>query len=282
MKIFSKIWTLLKLRDSKLQKNPLDKVEFTHYYFKQISEKYPTISYELVEPLTIKAITAKGTQVYHHLDNSFREYQMDLNDLDKILERYITASGNLYKEPKDIDKNRIVPIIKPIDYFEQLESFTGPEDSENLPNLVWEPYNEGLIIVYAEDQENTINYFHKEEFEKLKIEKQDLKELSIRNLEEIVPKIERSGENGSYMLIAGGDYEASLILMTDLWNSDNFAVDGDLVIAIPNRDLVLITGSNNYEQLKHWETFVHECYDTGNHPVSPNFFQWNGERFILI
>lgn len=73
-----------------------------------------------------------------------------------------------------------------------------------------------------------------------------LKVASVFNLERILPEMKRydAGE-GVFMLVAGGDYEASLLLFDNLWVSGTFPVNGDYVIAVPTKDVLLITGLND-------------------------------------
>ena len=49
---------------------------------------------------------------------------------------------------------------------------------------------------------------------------------------------------------AGGNYEASLLLIDDIWSSGQVKVNGDIVVAIPTRDVLLVTGSRNRSGLK--------------------------------
>lgn len=51
------------------------------------------------------------------------------------------------------------------------------------------------------------------------------------------------------MLVADGNYEASLLLADEIWQSKQIPVKGDYVVAIPSRDTLLITGSEDVENL---------------------------------
>jgi uncharacterized protein YtpQ (UPF0354 family) len=53
---------------------------------------------------------------------------------------------------------------------------------------------------------------------------------------EPVPKIE---------MRAGGQYESSLLLAENIWSSGQIEVDGDVVVAVPAKDALLVTGSGN-------------------------------------
>ncbi|MGX1930629.1 DUF1444 family protein [Flagellimonas sp. 2504JD4-2] len=257
----------------------LTEIQYTERYLEVISSKHPNVTYTVIEPLVLKATYGKDGEVTHYLDNSYSEYRLTPNDLDEIMERYTKASTDIYDWDKDIRVDRIVPIIKPSDYFEQLRDVAHDVEDYKDPDLVWEPYNEGLIIVYAEDRENNIKYFNQKEFDQLNVSRDTLLEFSVNNLNKVIPEIGTVGGNGNYGLVAGGDYEASLILYTELWTKENFEVDGDIVIAIPNRDLVFITGSNDKDNLTKNKAIVQDTYENGNHLVSPNFYKWSGQKF---
>lgn len=278
MRVVTKILTLLNFVSCGFQSQLMNEERFTNYYFECISNKYPGVTYEISSSLTLKA-TKDGKEVFHYLDNVFKEYKLEPKRLKETIDKYVEGSEELYKEQIEIDINRIVPMIKPKKYLEIVTKLREEIKTEKS-DLVWETYNEELIIIYAEDKEKSISYFNQEDFEKSGIERRKLKDIAIENLSEIIPKIEKSGDEGNYMLIAGGTFEASMILMKDIWNSDNFKVDGEIVIAIPNRDLVFITGSNNSIQIERLEKIVEESYENGNHSITSKFFKWNGEKFM--
>lgn len=258
------------------QSQKLTEEQFTDKYLEKISKQYPNVNFEIKEPLVI---TAKfgDEELTHYLDNSFKEYNLSPNELNEILERYVNSSGSLYERDDEININQIIPTIKPSSYFEELK-----QSGIDTLDLIWENYNEDLIIIYAEDKGNSFKYFNNDEFKKLNIQKDTLLNFAINNLKNIIPDIEKVGENGDYGLIAGGDYEANLILLKTLWTKENFDVDGDIIIAIPNRDLVFITGSNNKTSIQKLKKSIDEYYNTGNHPISNSFYRWNGNRFEKV
>lgn len=261
------------------QPNVLTESQYTKEYIKVMKKKYPHVNYEIVEPLILKATYKEGEEVTHYLDNSYRDYKLDPREINVVIERYSNASGEVYNKNKEINLNSIVPVIKPRDYLEQLKTLGNSVKDYKVPELIWEPYNEDLIIVYAEDKEESIHFFNQEEFEKLKISKDTLLEFSLNNLNSVLPKIEKVGENGNFGLIAGGNYEVSLMLVTSIWTKQNFEVNGEIVIAIPNRDLVFITGSNDNEAIEKLKGKIKESFKTGHHSISTSFYKWNGNKF---
>lgn len=252
--------------------------DFTRIYMDSLKKIYPTVNFKIVSDLTIKA-ELNSKNFTHYLDNAFKEYKLQPDSLTEIIKKYINSSSELYKVQADININRIIPIIKPIDYLLDLQNLSKEQGNEKEPWIVYEKYNDDLIVVYGEDTEKSIRYFTQDDFKGLGINKDTLLDFSIKNLNAILPDIQRMGGNGSYGIAAGGDYEASLILMTSIWTNENFPVDGDFVIAIPNRDLLFVTGSNNKAEVERIKGIALDSYKTGNHQVSPYLFRLNGKKF---
>lgn len=254
----------------------LTEKQFTETYFEVISERYSEVDFEITEPLTL---TSKygDQELTHFLDNSYKEYNLEPDQLHEIIERYADTFEGLFELNAAIEINHIVPMIKSLSYVEELN-----QNDIGVPNLLWEPYNEDLIIVYAEDQGHSFKYLNTDDFDALNIDKDTLLAFAIDNLNQIIPDIDKVGEDGEYGLIAGGDYEANLILFTSIWTKENFDVDGDIVVAIPNRDLIYITGSNNKVGIENLKKEVDKFYNTGNHPISNSFYRWTGHQFEKV
>jgi len=86
--------------------------------------------------------------------------------------------------------------------------------------------------------------------------------------------IKRDGSDGVYMFTAGGNYEASIILLDSLWTKENLPVKGDFVIAIPSRDVLMITGSNDKAGINEAKRTRQKDLRPGNYPISP--YLYNG------
>jgi len=252
--------------------------EFTELYINALLKKYPDAKFDIIDNLTIKA-DYNGKEFSHYLDNAFKDYKMQPDSVDEVVKRYVASSRDLYKEPEPINTNNIVPIIKPIDYLEDLKQLSKENGEEKEPWVVYEKYNSALIIVYGENTETSIKYFTQEDFGKLSIPKDSLRSLAVKNLKEILPEIQSKGDNGTFMVTAGGDFEASLILLTRIWTDDNFKVNGDIVVAIPNRDMLMITGSKDEQGIKTIKDITDDSFTNGNYQVSPHLFKWDGLKF---
>lgn len=253
--------------------------QFTEKYKDALEAKYPNVVYTIIGNLAIQG-DYDGKDVKHYLDNAYKEYQLSPDNFEGIVHKYSGSTEELYREYDAIQIDAIIPLIKPIAFLESLRELSRQNGLEKEPWVVYEQYNDQLVIVYAEDTPKSIRYFTQEEFDKMGIPKEDLFLMAVENLFRILPPMQRQGGEGLYLVTAGGDFEACLILLGGIWNNENFPVQGDLVVSIPNRDMLIVSGSEEHEKLQVLKEITKEAYTNGHHSLSPYLYKWDGERFV--
>lgn len=194
---------------------------------------------------------------------------------------FMPLVSQLLNAQMSITADQIVPVIKSANYALAIEQQVSKQiGTEKTLSLVYEKYNDQLIIVYAIDLQSGTAYLNQSNLENLHIHKDSLRPLAIRNLDRILTtKIELQGKDGKYMFTSGGDYEASMILLDHLWTKEKIKIDGDFVIAIPNRDLLLITGSDDKAGILKIKNMASSYWKERNYPVSEFLFKRNGTTF---
>lgn len=254
----------------------LTKEEFAKLYVDSLIKKHPTVKFELGPDLTITS--KKDDHDYkHYIDNMFIAYQNEPDSINAIIDRYAVIVAEMFEDRKPITIGNIIPVIKPIEYLDDVSNLVS--DGKSFP-LLTEKYNNQLIILFAQDTENSLRYLTEDDFKTLAITKDSLKSIALRNFDSLVPDIQRQGDAGLFMLTAGGNHEATLILLSSIWNKEDLPVDGDFIIAIPNRDMLLITGSKNKIGINKIKEIVADSYHTGNYQISELLFKWNGSKFL--
>ncbi|MCC6123715.1 MAG: DUF1444 family protein [Pirellulales bacterium] len=256
--------------------------DFTSAYASKMTSEAPKLKVIIKAPLQLRVINAHEKESTAFLDNAYREYKLDQSNLTGLLERYVKASLETARDSdKEITSSRIVPIIKDRNYLEETkkalaEKGFAMEDFDQVYGL----YNDELVILYAEDTTNNIRYLTKKAFESLKLEMPELRAFAVKNLKNLLPKIELHGSNGTYMMTAGGTYEASLLLFDSIWQSGQVKVDGDIIVAIPSRDLLLITGSKNEEGLEKLQQAACETVKNGAYQLTTQLFVYKNGTFV--
>ncbi len=258
------------------KKKKLTETEFSTKFANELLKRVEGLKIVSINELEITAEFEASNEFRHFLDNCYNEYSNEPKEINEILEKYLNGAQTLYLPKESIIIDNIIPIIKDRRFLQDLEDINA--DFEQ--NHIFEFYNSELVIFYAEDKENCINYLTKEDLKVLEISLKFLKEKAIENLNNLL-SIERSGDDKYYMITAGGNYESSIILL-DIWDVENFPVDGNIVIGIPARDILLITGSNDSENLHRMYDVVNQINQTGDHLVSNKLFELNNGKFEVI
>jgi uncharacterized protein YtpQ (UPF0354 family) len=171
-----------------------------------------------------------------------------------------------------ISKEAIVPQVKDELYFSQItERFGKP------PDVVREHLVADLWIVYAIDSPKAITTMKPDQLREVGVQQNELRELAKANLKRILPPVERHGDGSSYfMLTAGGDYVASLLLYEEIWDQQNEDVDGSIIAVVPSRDVILFTGSGNQHGLEEMRNSVKRIHETGAYLVSDTLLKRTG------
>jgi uncharacterized protein YtpQ (UPF0354 family) len=277
--IFSSMFGLYVLAET-----AINEAEFTKKYVSVVKKKAAGIKAEIKSSLEIEFTTSNGEKATTYLNNAYNEYLSSPNDIDDIMERYSTAlSVTNSTLNEDLGKERIFPVIKDIEYIRQITELMKRKEENGKFPFYYQKLNEVLYVLYAFDTPSSIRYMPKEDIEKLGVKEDSLLGLSKANLRKAIPSLQVQGDPSTFsMLIADGTYEASFLLFDDLWTKEQFPVQGDIVVYVPSRDLVLITGSKDSEGLEKVRSIVHNPETQWSHTVSEIGFIRSGNEWKVF
>ena len=266
------------------QSSLLTPLQFTENFVAEIKKSAPQITVTVVRPLELKASAQGANENSVFLDNAYANYKSDPQAGNAIIQKYVAALVETSAHTQaPVDPSRIVPVIKDKTYLGEVrQSVKARGGSPEKFMTVYEEYNSELWIFYAEDSPKNIRYLSDNDLAALKLERNTLRELAVKNLRQLLPEPTLVGTNGLYMMHAGGDYEASLILADSIWQAGTIKVDGDLVIAIPSRDVLLITGSSNHAGLKKVRDLAEKTMKEAPYRLTPDLFVYRRGKFELF
>lgn len=246
---------------------------FTQEFATVLRAALPRYKVEIVEALQIRITDPKGETSTAFLDNAYNEYLADPDARQELLEHRVGAwVESIATDDVPLDPKNIVPIIKERGWVEQAISTAKSRGTAVDAGQVFEDFNEELVIVYAEDTPRNVRYFSAKDLAEAGVERSKLRALAISNLRRVLPRLEPHHGQVYSMLTADGNYEASLLLFDELWNKSDFKVDGDIVVAIPARDLLLITGSRNAEGIARLREIADQITASGTYTISDQLF----------
>lgn len=241
--------------------------EFTKECAKEFRAAPTVLNVMIVEDLQLKVTSKESTTADVFLQNAYVSYKLEPKEMKSIIQNFVhTLLESVFDDEHAIAKDKILPVIR---------------HKELLQNAkyVHENYNGELVLLYAEDLPNGIQFITEEALEKSNIQVKDLRAIALANLEPLFDKIEIHGENGLYMLTAGGSYETSLLLLDRLWSHSKLSVKGDFVIGVPNRDILVATGSNDEEGISKAKSIAEKSYRELSYPVSSRLFIYRDGKF---
>jgi uncharacterized protein YtpQ (UPF0354 family) len=254
--------------------------EFTRELAESLRQARTGLTVVIVRDLELKVTSPGGRDSTSFLDNAYDTYKQDPKAKTNVILRFVAAGLETIDGLRDgVDRTRIIPVIKDRPWLEETRQALVSRGAKEIPEHVFEDFSPDLIIVYAEDSPKNIRYLTPADLEQVKIERGELRALACENLKRLLPKIERHGTNGLYMVTAGGDYEASLLLLDSMWSGGPMDVQGDIVVAIPTRDLLLVTGSQNTPGIEKVKQMVKEASSSGSYRLSPKLFVYRDGKF---
>lgn len=146
----------------------------------------------------------------------------------------------------------------------------GHEDSP-----VFREIGGGLRVSYVVDQDDVFEFITHGHLAAQGVTADHLHELGVANLRKAVDALEvRVHSAPSYFaVIAGGNYEASLLLLDEFWD-DAFRpfVGGPYAVAVPARDVLAFGDASDPESLAELRALIQRVWPDGDHLLSDRLF----------
>ena len=132
------------------------------------------------------------------------------------------------------------------------------------------PLAGGLVVGLAYDAERTITSIYRDHFEKWGVGLEEAFKAAKENLWEKTDPNKFAGQDGVYWSEWNDSYDSSRILLTELIY--RLSVDGDPVAFVPNRDHLVVTGTNHSVGLAAILRRGIESHFKHGHPLSPDLY----------
>jgi uncharacterized protein YtpQ (UPF0354 family) len=255
----------------------LSRRAFTEEIAKALRTAVPSVTVTVERDLEIELRYPNGQNITAELTTSYNAYAKEPQRLKGLIDLHIErlATDEWTKAQVKLDHSTIVPVVKNRKWLEDAERqiiAAGVQQKQLVEDFV-----DDLVVAYAEDTPKMFRYIARHEY---KGKWEHLRPLALQNLKRLVPKIEIRGMNQYVTVVsAGDDYTSSLLLVDPFWSSpERFKVRGDVVVAIPARDVILVTGSAS-GKIKEFRGLVANLYAQEPHAVSQTLLVHRNKRF---
>ncbi|MFC4309534.1 DUF1444 family protein [Steroidobacter flavus] len=253
--------------------------QFTEEFRAALAAAIPNATVTVAEPLhlTIKVPEREAARAF--LDNAYSEYSGNPKAKADLIARYVASFAESTKGSGPLNPQQIVPVIKDRAWSKEMQRAAKARGVDGPALQVIEDLNQDLVIVYAEDTPQNIRYFGPDDLQDAGVQKEKLRALAVENLRRILPPAEAVNGPLFSMLTAGSDYVPSLLLLDEIWSGDKLKVEGEIVIAVPTRDVLLFTGSNNKEGVKKLREVARKAHADGPYSLTDRLFVYRRGKF---
>ena len=284
--IFFICMIVLAVACSKKQEKPraglAEKVEAK---IKQIAPKFEV---EIADPATLKVKTDQELEATISLDNlklacsSQPEGcpQMTDNFVEKIVSSLKAAQG-----PAELKPEMIRAVLKNQEYMDGLQEVykQSPPEKRADNKIVSRKFMAGLHIVYVIDSPGSMRQLSVGDMKEMKLDEEKVHARAIANMEKAlgdIPKADAPELPGLFVVTAGDSYEAARFLLHRKWEKIARELEGDLIVAIPTRDLVFFTGSADENRVRILTEMAKRVVDREPYSLTDQLFKWTPKGWV--
>lgn len=264
--------------------------DFSSGFMLKMKQKNPLVEEVSLDKLEVKWKYSSSNEIHLTLlDNAYSEYVQNPHSLDKILDKYANSTLSSVELPKQdssevstfdikvVTSDQILPLIKDGFFVRSLREKVDISDE-----IVYESLNSELFIVYAIDDGSTLRYLLMSDMEKVGLQRNELRALSIKNLMSQVEVLVED-EASHYRIVSDGNFDASFLLVSEVWTKENFPnINGNIWVAVPSRDMLLVADSSNPFGVTFLKQKIQEVINRSEHPISDKIFEFRNGLFMIL
>ncbi|HEU4781444.1 MAG TPA: hypothetical protein VFS58_16300 [Steroidobacteraceae bacterium] len=216
------------------------------------------------------------------LHRAYAEFEKDPDECDEILARWVRSIEYMWSPPKPIDPKDIVPMIKDRSWL-AAQMMPGQEipPRDSAESFWIDDYNEELVVVYAV-QHNGFSYPPRSDLLAVGVNPGNIRELALENLRARTPDRKVASVSGSWMITAGGNFEASLLIDETTWSDPRLSQTDTLLVAVPERDGLFACTDPSVPAVWNLASMASHGVRTQPYPITAHLLVRKDQRFELL
>jgi len=256
------------------EKELLSENEFTELIIKKLSDRIEGV--KTISQHQLNIITEYRNQIFDFTYiKCYEDYLRRPHLIDETIDNYLHVTVDTHMPKERVKTEKILPVFKGKEAVEILS-----HGHPGFEKMIFDRYNEELSIYYVESKDKLLYFIQKNDLADLNYSIEDLRAKALENLT-AYPGINIDGDEGLYAVKHEGEFSSSLILVK-IWNHENFSVLGDIVVAIPNQNIVYVTGSKDKNNIAKLHDFIGQLKEEGLSIVSEKLFVYREDRFEVF
>jgi hypothetical protein len=222
---------------------------------------------------SLKVNWPDGANSAINLANMWVECLQAPDERRSIIERFLRIVVNQQIDDERIDIQNILPLVREATWIEYL----GDERegvTEHLAGDLW--------VAYGIDRPESTAILRRTDAQKLRLEANELRHLALDNLARLLPDA-NIWQHDEWIEISANDsvYSCGLLLLDSFWDELETRVRGDLVVVVPTRDILLVTGSASSAGITAIRAEADSIIDNSHHVVSNTLLRRTNGQWVV-
>lgn len=265
----------------------LGQTEFTDRFVSDVKTHFADAQIKVLAPLQVQLKMPGGSKYTAFLDNAYSQYLSSPASLDAILRSQIETIKPDDQLVSAKAGASIFAVLKSRDYVavakKQLAQAGFPD--KDFP-MVYEKLNEDLFAFYVFDNDKGMSFITKRDLAEIQVRGDALRAIARANLEKYFDRnnlhIKRlqHGTAKIYAVAVDENYEASTLLIPRYWDKSTFDVPGKIVVYVPARNLVLVTGSEDAEGVRIASQIAKRGHAELGYAISPEGYVFEAGAWV--
>lgn len=169
-------------------------------------------------------------------------------------------------------KDKIYPWIK-----KMINSESNDNQKEITVDIPEKSFLADLFIIFVVDSGDCFNVLQRSQMPE-KMSEEELYELAVNNLANNIRFTLQPTNYGGYGIIADGNHEAGALCLNYLWEFCAEQIGENLIIAVPSKDMVLMVGQSQIEELNKMKILSSDIVRSGNKTLTEHLFLYSVEQ----
>ena len=250
----------------------LSKSEFAKLYADRVRAAIPGTKAVMVGELTVK-VTGEGLDAVSHLDNAYAVYLRDPSAVNDLFDRRILTLREIAARSDNIDVQNVIACVRSTNFGVDI----GKSKSIPRKRIVGD-----LFQYLCLDSKASIMILDVQAVNRLQRDRKNLENIAIRNVLRLSGPVRFQSGEEIILVTSGGDYEASLILVREVWKDLSDYLGSDMVFAVPNRDILVVARASSEKAVEVLKSSARRSFSNGSYPVSRKIYRWKNGRMSVL
>jgi uncharacterized protein YtpQ (UPF0354 family) len=253
---------------------------------RRFQEVAPQVQVTVVDANTLRIKHRDGTEGTVSLDNLRVTCEQRPEACETTLRNHVAGALRV-NAPAPPSREQVRAVLKDDVYVAHVQQkiAEGPPDKAAENKVVARRFLADLWIVYVLDQPESMQLISHGVMKKLGLHEAGLHDLALANLRaslQGMPSFLAEGTDGIHVVQVGDSYEASRLLLPELWQPLQAEMGGDLLACAPTRDVVYYTSALPPDRLRAMRKLAQSIYDKGPYSLSTAVFKWTPKGWVLF